>query len=215
MRIPILFLLLLNFNLNAQLNFQFTWGNQNIENNKMYIFNETDWIEFSELKIYFSNYSLSKSNGGIILKLVDLIDNENAESKVILDSININFFEDLTFQFGLDSINNTSGILDGDLDPMNGMYWAWNSGYIHLKMVGKSSLVPTTKNEFEFHLGGYRKPNETYFDVTLPINGNTLKLDLKSLFLNHIDFNKTSKIMIPCESAKKITHATANLFSIE
>lgn len=215
MRIPILFLLLLNFNLNAQLNFQFTWGNQNIENNKMYIFNETDWIEFSELKIYFSNYSLSKSNGGIILKLVDLIDNENAESKVILDSININFFEDLTFQFGLDSIINTSGILYGDLDPINGMYWAWNSGYIHLKMVGKSSLVPTTKNEFEFHLGGYRKPNETYFDVTLPINGNTLKLNLKSLFLNHIDFNKTSKIMIPCESAKIITSAAANLFSIE
>lgn len=215
MRILILFLLLLNRNLNAQLDFQFTWGNQNVENNQKYYFNEKDWIEFSELKIYLSNYSLSKSNGGIILKLVDLIDNENADSKVILDSVNINYFETLTFQFGLDSIINTSGILDGDLDPINGMYWAWNSGYIHLKMVGKSSLVPSTKNEFEFHLGGYRKPNETYFDVTLPIKGNTLKFNLKPLFLNHIDFNKTTQIMIPGVNAKKITNATANLFSIE
>ena len=98
---------------------------------------------------------------------------------------------------------------------MNGMYWAWNSGYIHLKIVGKSSLVQTVKNEFEFHLGGYRKPNETYFDVTLPINGNNLKLNLKTLFLNHIDFNKTAQIMIPCEAAKMITSAAANLFSIE
>jgi len=58
------------------------------------------------------------------LKLVDLIDNENAESKVILDSVKINYFETLTFQFGLDSVINTSGIPDGDLDPINGMYWA-------------------------------------------------------------------------------------------
>ncbi|MFM7681134.1 MAG: MbnP family protein [Bacteroidota bacterium] len=215
MRILVLFLLLLNRNLNAQLNFQFSWGDQNIENNKRYYFNEKDWIEFSELKIYLSNYSLSKSNGGIILKLVDLIDNENADSKVILDSLNLNFFETLTFQFGLDSVINTSGILDGALDPIHGMYWAWNSGYIHLKMVGKSSLVSSTKNEFEFHLGGYRNPNETYFDVTLPIKGNTLKLNLKHLFLNHIDFNKTTQIMIPGTAAKKISDATANLFSIE
>lgn len=215
MRILIYLLVFLNFNINAQLNFQFTWENQTIENNKRYYFNAKDWIEFSELKIYLSNYSLSKKNRGVILKSVDLIDNENSESKVILDSINTNFFETLTFHFGLDSLINTSGILDGDLDPMNGMYWAWNSGYIHLKMVGKSSLVQTAKNEFEFHLGGYRKPNETYFDVTLPINGNNLKLNLKTLFLNHIDFNKTEQIMIPCEAAKMITSEAANLFSIE
>ena len=215
MRILIFLLGFLNFNLNAQLNFQFTWENQTIENNKRYYFNAKDWIEFSELKIYLSNYSLSKNNRGVILKSVDLIDNENSESKVILDSINTNFFETLTFHFGLDSSINTSGILDGDLDPMNGMYWAWNSGYIHLKIVGKSSLVQSAKNEFEFHLGGYRKPNETYFDVTLTINGNNLKLNLKTLFLNHIDFNKTAQIMIPCEAAKMITSAAANLFSIE
>jgi hypothetical protein len=208
-------LLLLNFSLFAQLNFQFNWGSDQVENNQKYYFNEIDWIEFSELKIYLSNYSLSNSNGEIHLKLVDLIDNENADSKVILDSVNINYFKTFTFQFGLDSVINTSGILDGDLDPINGMYWAWNSGYIHLKMVGKCSLVPSTKSEFEFHLGGYRKPNETYFDVTLPIKGNTLIFNLKPLFLNHIDFNKTTNIMIPGAPTKKITDATANLFTIE
>ena len=215
MRILILFFLLLNSNLNAQMNFQFNWGDQNIENNQRYYFNEKDWIEFSELKIYLSNYSLGKNHGEVILKLVDLVDNENADSKIILDSLDINDFETFSFQLGLDSIINTSGILYGDLDPINGMYWAWNSGYIHLKMVGKSSLVPCTNNEFEFHLGGYRKPNETFFDVTLPIKGNILKLNLKSLYLNHIDFNTTTQIMIPGSTAKKITDATANLFSIE
>lgn len=208
-------LLLLKFSLFAQLNFHFNWGTDQVENNKRYFFNEKDWIEFSELKVYLSNYSVSDKHGGVIFKSVDLIDNENAASKVILDSVDIIFFETFSFQLGLDSVINTSGILDGDLDPINGMYWAWNSGYIHLKMVGKSSLVQSKKNEFEFHLGGYRKPYETYFDVTLPIKGNNLRLNLKPLFLNHIDFKKTTQIMIPGEAAKIITSAVSNLFSIE
>lgn len=214
MKILIFLLALLDFNVNAQLNFQFSWGDEDVENNKRYYFND-NWIEFSELKVYLSNYSLSIGNNIIVLNSVDLIDNENANSQVILDSIKLNPFNTLSFNFGLDSLINTSGILDGDLDPINGMYWAWNSGYIHLKMVGKSSLVPSTKNEFEFHLGGYRKPNETNFKVSIPINGNNLKLNLKTLFLNHIDFNKGTYIMIPGEPAKAIMTAAANLFSIE
>jgi hypothetical protein len=214
-RLLILFFVILDFNLSAQLHFQFTWGKEPIENQKKYQLNEGDWIEFDELKLYLSNYSLSKSNSGVILKLVDLIDNENAESKVILDSVNINSFEDLTFQFGLDSIINTSGILDGDLDPMNGMYWAWNSGYIHLKMVGKSSQVNTAKNQFEYHIGGYRNPNITYFSVELPLIGKTLKLDLKPLFTETIEFQHESIIMIPSPNAKIIAESVSHLFSIE
>jgi hypothetical protein len=214
-RLLILFFVILDFNLSAQLHFQFTWGKEPIENHKKYQLNEGDWIEFDELKLYLSNYSLSKSNSGVILKLVDLIDNENAESKVILDFVNINSFEDLTFQFGLDSIINTSGILDGDLDPMNGMYWAWNSGYIHLKMVGKSSQVNTAKNQFEYHIGGYRNPNKTYFSVELPLIGKTLKLDLKPLFTETIEFQHESIIMIPSPNAKIIAESVSHLFSIE
>jgi hypothetical protein len=199
----------------AQLNFQFSWGNENVENNKRYYFSQEDWIEFSELKIYLSNYSVIAKKQGHLMKIVDLIDNENADSKVILDSTNINLYETLTFNFGLDSLINTSGILDGDLDPVNGMYWAWNSGYIHLKMVGKSSLVNTAKNEFEFHLGGYRSPNQTCFLVTVPIKGDLLKFDLKPLFTNQIELKKSNNLMIPGKEAHQISKFAATLFSTE
>lgn len=215
MRFLFFLFIIFNFHLSAQMNFEFTWGNEKIENFKRYPLNNNDWIEFSELKIYLSNYILSEKNHTIELNSVDLIDNENTDSKVILDSINPSSFESLTFNIGLDSVINTSGILLGDLDPINGMYWAWNSGYIHLKMIGKSSLVNAAKNEFEFHLGGYRKPNETCFKVTLPIGGNTVKLDLKPLFLNHIELNNTALIMIPGAQAKKIMQEAVKLFSTE
>lgn len=215
MRVLILFFITLNFTLNAQLYFQFTWGNEQIENNKKYQLSDGDWIEFNELKLYLSNYRLGGKHHELSLNAVDLLDNEFPESKIILDSLNLNLYETLHFNFGLDSTINTSGILNGDLDPMNGMYWAWNSGYIHFKMTGKSSLISTPKKEFEFHLGGYRKPNQTYFSVELPIMGSKLQLDLKSLFAEHIKIQQESVIMIPSPNAKKICEAASKLFSIK
>ena len=57
------------------------------------------------------------------------------------------------FQIGIDSLTNVSGDLDGDLDPALGMYWAWNSGYINMKLEGKSSSCKSVKKEFQFHIG--------------------------------------------------------------
>ena len=48
--------------------------------------------------------------------------------------------------------------MGGDLDPTKGMYWAWQSGYINFKMEGSCSQCLATKNNFEFHLGGYQQP---------------------------------------------------------
>jgi hypothetical protein len=82
-------------------------------------------------------------------------------------------------------------------------------------MVGKSSLVNTAKNQFEYHIGGYRNPNKTYFSVELPLIGNTLKLDLKPLFTETIEFQHESIIMIPSPNAKIIAESASHLFSIE
>ena len=37
----------------------------------------------------------------------------------------------IKFLVGTDSTLNTAGILEADLDPVKGMYWAWNTGYIN------------------------------------------------------------------------------------
>ena len=215
MRCLLLILTFLGTQINAQLNFEFVWGNEKIENFKNYPFLNNDSISFSELKLYVSDYLLKSDDRYLSVNSVDLIDNGIPSSKIILDSINLSSYETLSFNFGMDSTINTSGILTGDLDPMKGMYWAWNSGYINLKMVGKSSLVNTLKNEFEYHLGGYRKPNGTCFRVSLPLTTNSIQLDLKSLFLNPIDLKNNPVIMIPGKTASQITESASNLFSIE
>ena len=38
---------------------------------------------------------------------------------------------------GVDSVLNYNGVHEGALDPINGMYWTWQTGYIHCKLEGK------------------------------------------------------------------------------
>lgn len=204
-----------NFKLFAQLHFQFCWGTEPIVNSKKYDLNEKDSISFSELKLYLSNFILKSKNRTIEINEIALIDNDNEESKIILDTIQISDFNTLIFTFGLDSNTNTSGILTEDLDPVNGMYWAWNSGYIHLRMVGNSNIVSTNKKLFEYHLGGYRFPNQTYFPVNVSIKGNNLKFDLKPLFRNQIQLDKKNNIMIPGKEAHQISKFATSLFCTE
>jgi hypothetical protein len=49
----------------------------------------------------------------------------------------------ITFSAGIDSLTSTAGIQKGVIDPINGMYWAWQSGYVNFKIEGKSSSCPT------------------------------------------------------------------------
>ena len=59
-------------------------------------------------------------------------------------------FSKLKFQLGIDSLTNVSGAMGGDLDPTKGMYWTWQSGYINMKIEGKSNSCKTRKNQFQF-----------------------------------------------------------------
>jgi hypothetical protein len=91
------------------------------------------------------------------------------------------------------------------LTPILGMYWAWNTGYIHYKFVGHSSLVPTPSHLFDFHIGGYRKPNATYFKLDLPLIGSTIELDLYQLFSEKLNLTLQYQLMIPGKLAHELS----------
>jgi len=140
----------------------------------------------------------------------------SVDSSLILDTISdLKNFKSIRFTLGLDSATNTSGELDGALDPLLGMYWAWNTGYIHYKFIGKSSLVPTKTNDFEFHIGGYRKPKETFFQIELPLTGNTIELDLYQLFHDKINLNLQYQLMIPGKLAHELSLEIKNTIRIK
>lgn len=56
---------------------------------------------------------------------------------------------------GIDSIHNVSGAQSGVLDPLHGMFWDWNSGYIMAKVEGYFYTDNTWSNIYRIHLGGF------------------------------------------------------------
>ena len=202
-------LILISFQAKSQLLFNFTWKGEPIKLSKYYPLGEKDSIHFTDLKCYLSNIELQGK--GIkdyqLAAAVYLIDSEDSTSFVLDSSIDTRNFKSISFTFGLDSVINTSGDLDGDLDPILGMYWAWNTGYIHYKIVGYSSLVPSPSHLFDFHIGGYRKPNATYFKLDLPLIGSTIELDLYQLFNENINLNLSHQLVVP----EKLAHELATV----
>ena len=104
----------------------------------------------------------------------------------------------------------------GDLDPTKGMYWAWQSGYINMKMEGKSSSCKTRKNEFQFHIGGYMKPNYAMRKVELVSKNQNLNITIDvAEFFSELKLSETNSIMIPGKKAMKLADYSIKMFKIE
>lgn len=54
---------------------------------------------------------------------------------------------------GVDSLKNHSGAQVGALDPINGMFWTWNQGYIFLKLEGYYLLPQPPNRGMVYHIG--------------------------------------------------------------
>ena len=109
---------------------------------------------------------------------------------------------------GVDSIHNCSGAQSGALDPVNGMFWTWSTGYIFLKLEGHADASASSGHIFEYHIGGYAAPNNCIRRVTLSLtakglriekskaNKIWLKADISEILKNPvtIDFSKLSSV---------------------
>lgn len=174
-----------------------------------------NWTEISALRFYISD--LKVFSGKTIWTppqkyfLLDLED----PSSFLLEGLPDDA-DSISFLIGIDSLTNVSGILDGALDPINGMYWAWNSGYINFKLEGKSSRSVNKDKGFEFHLGGYLPPFETVQHKTIyPESSDEIVvlIDLKA-FLDLIDWSTEPNIMIPGPQAQQISQELPRIFRI-
>ena len=149
--------------------------------------------------------------------LVDVF--EPSTLKISLQNINYKDIKTMHFNIGIDSTTSVSGALSGDLDPTKGMYWAWQSGYVNMKIEGRSPKCPTRKNAFQFHLGGYMQPFYAMRQIELPLNvpnteGVVLKMDV-SKFFKYIHLATQSSIMIPCKEAMQLADYSIQTFSID
>ena len=203
--------LLLAQQVSGQLHLQFQWGKEIISLNKSYPLGN-DSISFDELKMYLSDFQFIKSNRKQIVLGAHLVDAADEKSLLLFPDFPIDGYDSLTFQFGLDSSYHVSASVEGDLDPLKGMYWAWNSGYIQFKCVGNASILPMDDQSFEFHLGGYHQPNKTIVPISLVIQGDRLILDLQAFFEQTEPLKTTQRIMIPGALAKSYCQIIARQF---
>jgi hypothetical protein len=185
-----------------------------------YISEKKDTLSITTLKFYISNVVLEYENGTEYKesKSVHLIDIEEINTlQFLLKNTPDLKIKKIRFNVGIDSLTNVSGNLDGDLDPSLGMYWAWNSGYINMKLEGKSSSCKTIKKDFQFHIGGYLPNQNALQQVVLSVPKDVkaihLKMDL-SKWLNEVSLKETNSIMIPGSKAIAMSHLYKNMFTI-
>lgn len=132
----------------------------NLANEKTIILNDSTYFTpngeeytIKKLKYYISN-----------LILADNVINEQDNYQLIDQSKSTSFeipakagvYNKLSFLLGIDSLHHVSGAQEGALDPMNDMFWTWNTGYVVFKLDGTSAVSNADRNRIEHHIGGYR-----------------------------------------------------------
>jgi len=179
--------------------------------------NDKDSIVINLCRFYISGIELLDGETSIwkepnSFHLIDAAIKTSQELKLSIPTgINYNTIQ---FNLGIDSITNVSGAEGGDLDPMRGMYWTWQSGFINLKLEGTSKLCNTRHHAFEFHIGGYHSPNNALQTIRLPIKStNKIEIiaDIKNL-LQQIDLTKTNQLMTPGKDAVSFAQKAFGMF---
>ncbi|PZP42937.1 MAG: hypothetical protein DI598_16330 [Pseudopedobacter saltans] len=220
----------------STLNFQF----QNEVNVVPFILDDTSHKFYNEngddyyitlFKYYISNIQLIDMNGNYVdlnkdSYLINARDSNTLHRHI--ENISLGHYKGIKFLIGVDSSKNSEGVQDGDLDPANGMFWSWNTGYVFLKMEGVSSKSLNKNGRLFFHIGGIRSPYNTLrifekmFDRPIEIRKDrnnilTITADVNGLFKGKkkIDFSHIGGTMESGTVAMDIADNYAeNLFTI-
>lgn len=103
-----------------------------------------------------------------------LIDEAAPESKRFrLPALPAGRYTAIGFTLGVDAARNHAGAQTGPLDPVRGMFWTWNTGYIFLKFEGWSPASPAPAQAYEYHLGGDALARR----IVLPLGAKPLRLE--------------------------------------
>lgn len=137
-----------------------------------------DAFRVSLFSYYISNIKLVRSDGSRYSEdeSYHLIRQDNAGSKIFtINTVPAGNYKELTLMIGVDSARNVSGIQEGALDPVWGMFWSWNTGYIMAKLEGTSPVAGTGGNVFMYHTGGFEPKTGAVIPVTLSLGNLEVK----------------------------------------
>ena len=202
------------------LQFHLKFDHATVSQNQQYI-SKNDTLQIETFKFYISNIQIQYADRTTIKPqnsayLIDL-EVQNTQ-KIPIALYPKKEIKIITFDIGVDSLASVSGALSGDLDPTKGMYWAWQSGYINMKMEGNSKSCKTRKGDFKFHLGGYLKPYNALRTVVLnqPKNNKIIDVNVNiAAFFSEILLSQTNSIMIPGKRTMQLSDIAVTMFKLE
>lgn len=181
---------------------------------------------------YVSNIKLTKMDGSVWAESnsYHLVDHSNMTSTMLsLTNVPLGDYKAIEYVIGVDSAKNNSGAQTGALDPSNGMFWSWSTGYIMAKMEGTSPQSPAVGQNLKFHVGGFTGVNNTIKKVTPTFSGAIANVTSATTPTIHIsgnllewfktptaiDFTTTNTVHMPGTSAKTIADNYADMFTVE
>ena len=208
------------------IHFQNWVGDKQLSFDSAYTSAQGETFTVRNFRYYISHFSATGGNGKIY-KLPEgnfLVDERKPDSKTIILQVPTSTVKAIAFQVGVDSAKNIAGVQTGSLDPANGMFWAWNSGYIFAKLEGASPQSKAPQNGFTYHIGGFRTGENAIRKVELPLSkvlsaaNDTVivKADVNAWFTGIHSFKIADRpsIMTPGLQAMQIADNYSRMFSI-
>ena len=209
----------------------------NLINNKPVVLYDSSYVNpfgenytVNKFKYYVSNTTLYSSGKALKIKNDYHLINQAIDSSLFFTvSLPENKYDSIHFLLGVDSAMNTSGAQKDALDPMNDMFWTWNSGYIMQKLEGVSPQSSVINNKFEYHIGGYNGENSAlnylvfHFEKDKPILIKKSKITTLTVDVNLDEFwNAATNIKIsetpvcsqPGAMAKRIAFNFSTIFKL-
>jgi len=171
-------------------------------------------LSFSKVSVYLSNFCFYADGKRIHSapepQLVHLCNGRQMLAAIPVGA------DAFSFALGIDSSIQVKGAMSGNLDPVHGFYWTWQSGYIHAKIEGLIADSLGKTQELIWHIGGYQWPYNSIRNASRPLpQGNSiLSLNLNAVLTEAPKREKLS-VMLPGAAACKISDRIIYNFSIE
>ena len=144
-------------------------------NTGSYVNANGDTFSVSKFKYYITNIKLMTATGTYAEpESYHLVDQSVSGSLgFTINNVPQGNYTGISFMVCVDSTRNVSGSQTGALDPANGMFWSWMSGYIMAKFEGTSPQSGDTTGRLLFHVGGFSGANNVLKTVTPSFGGAT------------------------------------------
>ena len=199
-------------------------------NDSIYTNSTGERYSISKLRYYVSNVLITGNKTFRETNSYHLIDEAKHGSKQFILALGSGRYTGLTFMLGVDSLHNVTGAQTDALDPMNDMFWTWNTGYVMAKMEGHSEASNLGNHLFEFHIGGFSGINKVLKNIILSFPMNEpidilpgylieiiIKADINSWWngVKDISLATTPSISSPGAMAKLISDNYAKMFVIQ